>query len=244
VVKNAFLGIYRGWVIIYTGISILIACPIIVLPLLISSKFGAFAMKGTQVWTKIFTFFTQIHFEVSGEEKICPKRGRIYVFNHNSLLDTPAFASAIIEEFKPLVKKEILKVPVFKWIVAATCVTVDRDNAESRAKSIADLRDVLNRGISIVIAPEGTREKIEGPLNDFYSGAFRLAIETQAKIVPLVITNANQLLPSGTLRVLPGKVKIKILKEISAVGLQLEEDLLPLKEQTYQAMLNSLQAKN
>lgn len=243
-IKSASLGIYRIWVIFYTGITILVACPIIVLPLLVSKKFGAFAMKGTQVWTEIFSFFTQIHFEVSGEKKIRPPRGRIYVFNHTSLLDTPAFASAIVEEFKPLVKKEILKVPVFKWIVASTCVTVDRENAESRAKSIAELRDVLNKGISIVIAPEGTREKTDGPLNKFYSGAFRLAIETQAKVVPLVITNANKLLPSGSLKVLPGIVKIKVLKEISAVGLELEEDLLPLKDQTYQVMLTTLLEEN
>ncbi|MCW5909925.1 MAG: 1-acyl-sn-glycerol-3-phosphate acyltransferase [Cyclobacteriaceae bacterium] len=61
-------------------------------------------------------------------------------------------------QFRPLAKKELLKLPVFGWITRATCVVVDRSSNESRKKK-ERLKEILNMGINILVFPEGTQNR-------------------------------------------------------------------------------------
>ena len=48
------------------------------------------------------------------------------------------------------------------------------------------LKSVLKKGISVFIFPEGTFNTTGQPLKAFYDGAFRIAIETQTPLLPII----------------------------------------------------------
>ena len=100
---------------------------------------------------------------------------------------------------------------------------------------MAHLKDVLKRGISILIFTEGTQNRTKEVLQPFYDGAFRIAIETQQPILPMVILNAGNLMPAGTLQAKPGKIKIVVNPEIPTEGLTLQ-DVQELKQRTFDRM--------
>jgi 1-acyl-sn-glycerol-3-phosphate acyltransferase len=117
---------------------------------------------------------------------------------------------------------------------------VDRSSAEKRAKSVRALQSALRKGISIFVFPEGTFNETENPLKSFYDGAFRLAIQTQTPIKPLLFVDTDKRLNQSSLfNLTPGKNRVIYLEEITTEGLTLQ-DLETLKHKTYIAMENGL----
>lgn len=138
-------------------------------------------------------------------------------------------------QFRPLAKKELLKIPVFGWIAKAATIIVDRSSPESRKKSIDRLKQFLKQGISILIFAEGTQNRSKELLQPFHDGAFRIAIDTQRPILPLVVIGAGKLMPPSTINLRPGKIRIYVGDEISTEGLTGTE-VQALKEKTFKAM--------
>ncbi|WP_373400646.1 lysophospholipid acyltransferase family protein [Algoriphagus halophilus] len=118
------------------------------------------------------------------------------------------------QQVRALGKKELSKIPVFGWVVAKFAIWVERDNPESRKESIPKLIKFLQKGISIVVAPEGTRNDSENVLLPFRKGAFRLSIETGIPILPFAIIDADKIHKRGSLLLSPGKVKVYFSKPI------------------------------
>jgi 1-acyl-sn-glycerol-3-phosphate acyltransferase len=97
------------------------------------------------------------------------------------------------------------------------------------------LKDLINMGLSILIFVEGTQNRSKELLQPFKDGAFRMAIDTQRPIMPLVVIGAGPLMPPGTIEMKPGKIKVVIGKEIPTLGL-LVNDVARLKEKTFNIM--------
>jgi 1-acyl-sn-glycerol-3-phosphate acyltransferase len=184
---------------------------------------------------------TFIRYDVVGRENIVKGKSYIYVSNHTSFLDLPGIAMTIRGQFRPLAKKELLKIPVFGWITRATCVVVDRSSNESRKKSINYLKEILNLGINILIFPEGTQNRSREIMQPFKDGAFRIAVDTQKPLLPMVVLGAGKLMPPGTIRLRPGRIKIVVGKEIS---LSAEESAPGLKQRTFDIMLQLINQHN
>jgi 1-acyl-sn-glycerol-3-phosphate acyltransferase len=144
-------------------------------------------------------------------------------------------------QIRPLAKKELKKVPVFGWIVSRAAIIVDRSSNESRRKSMDHLKDVLKKGISILIFPEGTQNRSKDLLAPFYDGAFRIAVETQQPIMPMVIHNAGKLMPPTEFVIRPGTIHIEVLPEIPTTGLT-TQDVPALKEKVMALMISKLQS--
>jgi len=104
-------------------------------------------------------------------------------------------------EKRPLAKKELLKIPVFGWIASSAAVIVDRSSGESRKKSMDRLKNILSNGTSILLFAEGTQNRSKEPLQPFKDGAFRIAIDAQEPILPMVVVGAGPLMPPGTIRI-------------------------------------------
>lgn len=92
---------------------------------------------------------TFIRYDLRGQENIQKGTSYIYVSNHTSFLDIPGVRLLIPGEFRPIAKRELLKIPVFGFIVKAATVVVDRSSAQSRKQSMEELREILKGGISI-----------------------------------------------------------------------------------------------
>ena len=141
----------------------------------------------------LFTFYL-IRINVIRKHNL--KKDGVYIFvsNHTSLLDVPLCAIVTPITFRYLSKQELVKIPLFGYIIRKLYLSVNRKNEESRALSMEKMKQSLSDGISIYLFPEGTRNKTNEPLKDFYDGAFRLSIETGIPIVPMTIRNSKKLL--------------------------------------------------
>lgn len=168
-----------------------------------------------------------------------PNNSRQYIFiaNHISYLDIPMILKSIRHHFiRVLGKYEMKRVPVFGFIYRSAVVMVDRSDPGERSKSVRQLKSVLNRGISIFIYPEGTFNETHQPLKDFYDGAFRIAIETQTPIRPILFLDTYRRLHYGSLFSLnPGRCRTVFMDEVSVEGLS-HHDVPMLKNKVYQAM--------
>jgi 1-acyl-sn-glycerol-3-phosphate acyltransferase len=120
---------------------------------------------------------------------------------------------------------------------------VDRSSSQSRRKSLDVLKQILRDGISILIFVEGTQNRTKELLQPFHDGAFRLAIDTQQSLLPLVVVGAGRLMPPGTIQLRPGLIRIFVGDEIPAEGLT-ADDIQMLKMKTYEQMKAILETHN
>lgn len=197
-----------------------------------------FFIKG---WSWIFSFLNGIPYKIIDRQKIQKGKSYIFVSNHTSYLDIPPLVVTMRGQFRALAKKELLKIPVFGWIANVMCVVVDRSSNESRRQSLMHLKEILDMGISVLIFPEGTQNRTGEPLQPFYDGAFRIAIETQEPILPIAVLGAGKLLPPGKKSIRPGTVKVVVGDEVSTVGLTLS-DVKQLKDNVFAQMSTMISA--
>lgn len=212
--------------------------------IIVPAFFGPRAVSVTyffmKAWSWVFSMLTFIRYDIIGRENIEKGKAYIYVSNHTSFLDLPGIAMTIRGQFRPLAKKELLKIPVFGWITRATCVVVDRSSGESRKKSINYLKNILNLGINILIFPEGTQNRTKEIMQPFKDGAFRIALDTQRPIMPMVVIGAGKLMPPGTINLKPGRIKIVVGQEISLSN-EPVESTADLKNKTFEVLLHMIQ---
>jgi 1-acyl-sn-glycerol-3-phosphate acyltransferase len=228
--------LYTLWVLIVFTVFMIVLLPGILIPFLLGRKFSWIGYSFLWLWSWIFMQLTFIRYDLRGRENIQKETSYIYVSNHTSFLDIPGIRLLIPGEFRPIAKKELLKIPVFGFIVRAATVVVDRSNAQSRKQSMEKLREILKGGISILVFAEGTQNRTKEILQPFKDGAFRIAIDTQLPIIPLVVIGAGPLLPPGTLTIKPGKIKVVAGEPISVEGLT-TDDVHTLKQKTFDRML-------
>jgi 1-acyl-sn-glycerol-3-phosphate acyltransferase len=167
-------------------------------------------------------------------------RPYIFVSNHISYLDSAVLVKAYRQTLRPLGKVEMAKVPVFGFIYKNAIVTVDRSNAQNRAASLRILRSLLSKGISVLVFPEGTFNTTHRPLKDFYDGAFRLAIEMQTPVKPVLFLDTYNRMPyTGLFTMNPGRCRVLYMAEIPVAGL-VQADLPALKQHVYALMEQKL----
>lgn len=170
------------------------------------------------------------------EEKEDPGKQYIFIANHISYMDIPPVLLAIHQPVRILGKYEMVKIPIFGWIYRIAVVLVDRSSPEARSRSVRALKSALKKNVSIFIFPEGTLNETGEPLKEFFDGAFRLAIEMQTPIKPLLfIDTLDRLHYSSLFRLFPGPNRVVHLPQIEVEGLTMK-DLQPLKQKVYDLM--------
>jgi len=164
----------------------------------------------------------------------------IFLSNHISYLDAAIIPKAYRQPIRPLGKVEMSKVPVFGFIYRNAIVTVDRSSPANRTKSVRVLKSLINKGISVLVFPEGTFNMGTAPLKEFYDGAFRVAIETQTPIKPVLFLDAYQRMPYQSLFLMsPGISRIVYLDEIPVENYT-TDDVSVLKQEVYKIMEGKL----
>jgi 1-acyl-sn-glycerol-3-phosphate acyltransferase len=192
------------------------------------------------IYTRLYFGLTLVRFQIEGLEKLDLKQPYIIVSNHLTALDFMINARAYPSVYKFLAKKELVKVPVFGFIVRKLCVLVDRSSASSRSSSMKYLHRTLEEGYSVFIYPEGTRNRSNEPLLPFHKGAFRIAIESQKPIAIQTLIGVKKI--SGQahgLDLWPGKVLIRWSEPIETAGLTMS-DVDALSERVRAVILKNL----
>jgi 1-acyl-sn-glycerol-3-phosphate acyltransferase len=203
-------------------------------------KSGNLIYEACMVWADLWFPLVMIRhknifLERSGKHQAC-----IYVSNHISYLDSAIIPKTFRYPVRPLGKVEMAKIPIFGFIYKKVIVTVDRSSPGNRAKSIQVLKSVLRKGISVLIFPEGTFNMTHQPLKEFYDGAFRIAIETQTPIRPVLFLDTyNRMHYNSIFSLNPGKSRSVFLPIVSVEGLTLK-DASQLKEKVFRLMEEKL----
>jgi 1-acyl-sn-glycerol-3-phosphate acyltransferase len=175
-------------------------------------------------FTKVFFMLIGVRIRVHGREHIDPAQSYVIVGNHRSSLDFVANGYAFPGIFRFLAKEELQKIPIFGWVVKKMCLTVDRKSAISRARSVVALKKELEEGVSIFIYPEGSRNRSDQPLAEFYDGAFRIAIQTGAPVLPVTIANMSKISSAAVaIDLSPGFLDIYFDPPVPTTGLGTDE---------------------
>jgi len=186
-------------------------------------------------WARTWAFLNGVRIIVKGEENFDKSKSHVFTGNHGSTGDIIIVAAAMSGRFRPLGKAETKRIPVMGYIFSKALVTVDRSSAESRRQSMEKMRELIKQGISILIMPEGTRNRTDKPLQPFHDGAFRLAIEFELPVVPMILLNTRKLYPNDTWLMNPANLECHFLKPVPTEGLT-EKNVQDLKERIFRLM--------
>lgn len=236
-VVNFFLLFYNAWAILFFCVFIITTFPF---ALIFSWTMGRKSLYPIlsiyRGWSRVYALGTGLRIKHFGKENI--KKDTPYVFagNHSNFIDMFAVAGSLNKAYKPIAKKELLKIPFLGTLFRVTCIMVDRKSEESRKQTVENMRKEVNSGVSIVVFPEGTRNKVSDKiLLPFKDGAFRIAFDTGADLLPFVILGAKKLMKPKGFWMRPGKVEIHYLQPISTKGFNSPDEM---KEYTFNLIEN------
>ena len=228
------------------AVLLFLAIMLVIFPFVIVASFfgrivgGNTILRLCMLWADIWFPLIFIQVKKIMESPHDKTKSYIFVSNHISYLDAAIIVKAFRQPIRPLGKVEMSKIPVFGFIYKNAIVTVDRGDAENRAKSVEILKSVIARGISVLVFPEGTFNMTHQPLKEFYDGAFRVAIETQTPVKPVLFLDAYERMPYESIFSLnPGRCRIVYMNEIPVEGLTMD-DMPVLKERVYRLMEEKL----
>jgi len=230
--------VYLVWAYLTFVAGLLVIFPVVLFTLLLGQPAaGNIVIKLCRYWSDAWLFCIGIRHRNIEESPIDPNRHYVFVANHISYLDIPLIFQGIRKNsIRVLGKMEMSKIPVFGVVYRLAVVLIDRSSQTSRGKSIQRLLQVLNQNISIFIFPEGTFNETGHPLKHFYDGAFKIAIETQTPIKPIVFLDAVERFHYKSIfSITPGKSRCVILPEIPVEGYT-PHDVAALKNATFEAM--------
>lgn len=234
-------GIYSVYAFIIFLVIMLLLFPFSILASFLGRiKGGNLMMRLCMLWADLWFFLIGMPHRRIFEAPLDKRKSYIFVSNHISYLDAAIIPKAIRQPVRPLGKVEMSRIPVFGFIYRNAIVTVDRSSAANRAKSVRILTSLIHKGISVLVFPEGTFNMTNGPLKEFYDGAFRVAIETQTPVKPVLFLDAYRRMPYESLfRMSPGRSRILYLAEVPVEGMTIA-DVGRLKENVYRIMEEKL----
>ncbi|MFT4060352.1 MAG: lysophospholipid acyltransferase family protein [Legionella sp.] len=168
----------------------------------------------------------QVKYTVINPHNVQPESGKatIIMCNHSSAYDIPlSFKAFPDHSIRMLAKRELYKIPLLgKAMAAAEFPFIDRKKRYQAIKDLEYVKKLMESGIIIWVAPEGTRSK-DATLGPFKKGSFITAINSKATIIPIGIRGANDILPARSFNIhLNQKAEIHIGKPIEASQFTLE----------------------
>ncbi len=173
-----------------------------------SLRKGADVMLST--FAEMTTSVTGVELAVEGEEHLWSQRPAVFIFNHQSGLDSLLMAQLTRRDVVGVAKKELETTPIVGPLMkAAGVVFVDRGDRAKAIEAMEPAVQAMREGLSVVIAPEGTRSATR-KIGKFKKGAFHMAMAAGVPIVPVVIKNALDALPRHGMVIRPTTVEVVV----------------------------------
>lgn len=248
-IRHIFYSIY-GWFLFLTIFFLLyfVFMPIVaIFSLLFFDRNRKAFSYLPKVFIRIFFFLYSVHrLNINSKVLKKPAKGerRIYVINHASQYDV-ILMNILPGPIKVVVKEKWANKPLIGHLqkLGGNIIIKQAKSTTEALEMFNDAAKKLESGIPVVIFPEGTRSR-DGNLQKFYKGTFRLALETQADLVPVVFDSWNSIRPGGlwirdvrpAIRILP-TIKYDEYKHLSHIKLsnvirsQMMEELLELRDE-------------
>ena len=179
---------------------------------------GFFAHRCARGWSWLILATTGVTVHAEGLERL--ERGRTYIFvsNHQSIYDIPVLFATLPWQLRIIAKDSIGRVPFLGWHLRRSGhLLVDRGHPD-RAGILRKWKDLVGKGLSLIIFPEGTRS-IDGRVAPFKGGSFLMAIEARLPLVPLSVDGSRFVMKKGRLMTCPGHVRLTVHAPIETTGL-------------------------
>jgi putative phosphoserine phosphatase/1-acylglycerol-3-phosphate O-acyltransferase len=168
----------------------------------------------TARWLDTLFAINGVKMNVTGRENLWAARPAIFIFNHRNNFDAFMTARLVEKDFTGIAKKELENTLIFGTFgKLADVAFVDRSNSAAAVNALQPLLEVADKGLSIIVAPEGTRLDTT-TIGPFKKGAFRIAMATGLPIVPIVFRNAESIAARDASTMNPGTVDVAVLPPI------------------------------
>jgi 1-acyl-sn-glycerol-3-phosphate acyltransferase len=196
--------------------TLVVGVPAIVLGLLVpgQSRKGKIFRWVTKGYSRILLPVFGVAVETRGLSRVDLRSPYVFMSNHASHVDSLALAVSIPHPLHWVFKKELSKIPIFGWVLLSLGqIMVDRSNAVQSRTALANAASGLTGNHSVLIYVEGTRSK-DGKLQPLKKGGFHIALQAGLPIVPVRVSGSHDIIPSGSLRVRPGRVVVELFDPI------------------------------
>jgi 1-acyl-sn-glycerol-3-phosphate acyltransferase len=227
-------SLLNAWVWVETVALVILATPFAAILFALTAPFDKGRYAAGRFFRVLGVLSVKLNplwkFSVSGTMIRDPRRPYVAVSNHESYADI-FLISHLPWEMKWMSKETMFKIPCFGWMMRmAGDIQVVRGDRKSVVLAMRAARDRLSKKVSVMMFPEGTRSR-DGELLPFKDGAFRLAIETQSPILPLVVAGTRDCMAKGTFRFQKARARVKVLAPIDVAGLTMD-DVGALRDRT------------
>jgi 1-acyl-sn-glycerol-3-phosphate acyltransferase len=224
--RDPGVTLWSLWSWLVLGVAVVMWLPLVALVRLVTAPFD----RGRYAAGRLFRLLAVVHqrlnplwrFEVTGTMPADPRRPYVVVSNHESFVDI-LLISHLPWEMKWLSKVEMFKIPLVGWLMRlAHDVPLRRGERDSVVAALAACHDRLQRRVSVMVFPEGTRSA-SGEMGAFKDGAFRLAIEAGVPVLPLAVHGTRSALRKHDWRLGRAHARVKVLEPIDTTGMTLDD---------------------
>jgi len=239
---NAARTILSIWAWFVLAVTLIIIVPIVAILRLVTLPFDKGAYHAGLLFRKVAVIHQKLNplwkFRVSGEVPTDGRLPYVTVANHESFVDI-LLISHLPFEMKWMSKSEFFKIPFVGWAMwLAGDIRLERGDKKSSAKALLECRDRLDKKVSVMIFPEGTRSR-SGELGEFKDGAFKIAIQAGAPILPLAVLGSRTALIKHDWRFGYSHAEVRVLDPIPTEGLT-KQDVAELRNRTRAAIATEL----
>ena len=168
----------------------------------------------TATWSQLLLTASGVELNILGEENLTAERPAVFIFNHRNQADPVIVGALIRDHWVAVGKKELESDPIMGTLgKVLDSVFIDRDNPTAAVESLHQVEERARQGLSIMIAPEGTRLDTTS-VGPFKKGPFRIAMAAGIPIVPIVIRNAEIIAARNSTTMNPGTVDVAVFPPI------------------------------
>jgi len=239
--RRILLIVWRVWFYTLAAIPVLVLFPLLVVLVFLPNGYPYIFWIARNIWSPFILigtgFWTQIK-NVSGAKY---NQSYLLIANHTSYIDPFLILRAWKTPFVFVGKKELVEIPIFGFIYKRAAIMVDRSDKKSRFAVYGLAKKVIHGGYSVCIFPEKDYLDEAILLNEFKQGAFKLAIEHQLPVLPMVFYDPKRMFPWHTYFGFPGVMRIEIHPPFETEGYT-EKDILELQEKARQFIQGKLLA--
>ena len=193
----------------------------------------------TRYWPETVLALNGVKLNVTGAGNVNARRPAVFLFNHRNNFDVFMVAALVRDNWTGVAKIELESNPLIgslgKLLDAAF---IDRADTAAAVAALKPVEDAARKGLSILVAPEGTRMDT-GTVGTFKKGGFRIAMASGLPVVPIVIRNSDEVAGRNSYRLNPGTVDVAVLPPID-VSDWTHDDLPKRIEQVRELYLETL----
>jgi 1-acyl-sn-glycerol-3-phosphate acyltransferase len=242
IVRRVLSAVWKIWLILWFAVPFLLLFPLFYRAMKRGRHHVVFSLK--RLWARIITtgvfLFPRITYR-TGKYKM--PEPCVIVCNHTSYLDIVLTPFFIDHTAVFMAKHELMRIPLFGLFFKYFDIPVNRRSMTGSHKAFQDAAAKIDQGLSVIIYPEGTISN-EGKLKPFKNGAFKLAIEKQVPVIPVVNLNNWWFLQNGGFfksNGRPGIPRIIVGQAIETKGMD-EKNTNALRDKVFTFINDELEA--